>query len=119
MTGFLGSLELIRKTSSEMENSKYYIKIYDDGTSWKLPECNHSADTMQTVNTHTHTDYLVNETLTKLIKVCVNAVEARNRAHKSCFEECRPLVYQTSVASKVILPQKGTNTVCQEPHTQT
>lgn len=42
-------------------------------------------------------------TLTQLIKVCVNAVDPRNRTHEPRFEKSGPLVHEAPVTPHVIL----------------
>lgn len=57
---------------------------------------------------HTHT-------LTQFIKVCIDAVHARDGTHEPSLEERGPLVHQTPVTSHVILHTAKTNVVSPWP----
>lgn len=49
--------------------------------------------------------------LTKLVKVCVNAVGPRNRADETSLQEGAPSIHQHSLPSLIILRLKGDDVV--------
>lgn len=86
MTGFFGSLELMRKMSSKKQNKKKEIKAS-------------VARTLSAVRAY----WAGSRPLTQLVEVSVDPIGSRHGAHQPRLQEGGPLVHQTPVAPKVIL----------------